>query len=161
VARLSDAILVETNREREARGLQVLRADIRLAQAADRQLTFLRLIGGLRHDSPLPGRETVSARAKAAGVRSDAISENLALIPVRAFMYQRREGGGLEQIESDEPEIDVEQLAVLVVRGWMNSPGHRANLLNPKFTHLGCAVQTGVGPWSGAVAYSAQVFARL
>ena len=24
-----------------------------------------------------------------------------------------------------------------VVKGWMNSPGHRQNILNPKFTHIG------------------------
>lgn len=27
--------------------------------------------------------------------------------------------------------------------GWMNSPGHRANVLNPSFTHLGVGVNTG------------------
>jgi uncharacterized protein YkwD len=27
--------------------------------------------------------------------------------------------------------------------GWMNSPGHRANILNPSFTHLGVGVNTG------------------
>jgi len=29
--------------------------------------------------------------------------------------------------------------------GWMNSPGHRANILNPKFTHLGVGVN--IGKW--------------
>lgn len=38
-----------------------------------------------------------------------------------------------------------EQIATSIHEGWMNSPGHRANLLNPDYTHL------GVG-----VAYSAQ-----
>jgi uncharacterized protein YkwD len=27
-----------------------------------------------------------------------------------------------------------------VVRGWMNSPGHRANILRPKFRHIGIGV---------------------
>jgi len=30
-----------------------------------------------------------------------------------------------------------------VVRAWMNSPGHRANILNPRFTHLGSGYFTG------------------
>ena len=31
-----------------------------------------------------------------------------------------------------------------VVNGWMNSPGHRANILNPSFTHIGVGyVQSG------------------
>ena len=29
--------------------------------------------------------------------------------------------------------------------GWMNSPGHRANVLNPSFTHLGVGVN--IGKW--------------
>jgi hypothetical protein len=34
-----------------------------------------------------------------------------------------------------DPEIPARALT-----GWMNSPGHRANLLNPNFTHLGVAL---------------------
>lgn len=30
-----------------------------------------------------------------------------------------------------------------VMTGWMNSDGHRANILNPDFTHLGVGVRTG------------------
>jgi len=35
------------------------------------------------------------------------------------------------------PEAEVPARAL---SGWMNSPGHRANLLNPSFTHLGVAL---------------------
>lgn len=31
---------------------------------------------------------------------------------------------------------------VSVMAGWMNSPGHRANILNSKFTHLGFGIQS-------------------
>lgn len=30
------------------------------------------------------------------------------------------------------------EFAKIVVEGWMNSPGHRQNILNPDFTYLGC-----------------------
>jgi uncharacterized protein YkwD len=30
------------------------------------------------------------------------------------------------------------EFAKIVVEGWMNSPGHRKNILNPNFTYLGC-----------------------
>lgn len=37
-----------------------------------------------------------------------------------------------------------------MVQMWLASPGHRANLLNPAFTHLGVgAVVTGTGRWFG------------
>lgn len=45
--------------------------------------------------------------------------------------------------------------AQTVVTGWMNSPGHRANILNPEFTHLGVAIAR-----TGDKLYSVQVFAR-
>jgi uncharacterized protein YkwD len=35
-----------------------------------------------------------------------------------------------------------------VMSSWMGSSGHRANILNPTFTHLGVGVRTGSsGPW--------------
>lgn len=37
-----------------------------------------------------------------------------------------------------------------MMRMWMNSPGHRANILNPAFTHVGLgAVKTSSGRWYG------------
>jgi uncharacterized protein YkwD len=35
---------------------------------------------------------------------------------------------------------DVKTLSRSIVDGWMTSPGHRANILNPKYTHLGVGV---------------------
>ena len=44
-----------------------------------------------------------------------------------------------------------------LVQMWMDSAGHRANILNPKFSHLGVgAVQTSTGRWFGV-----QVFLTL
>lgn len=37
-----------------------------------------------------------------------------------------------------------------MMRMWMNSPGHRANILNPRYTHLGTgAARTSSGRWYG------------
>ena len=32
-----------------------------------------------------------------------------------------------------------------VMEGWMNSPGHRANILNGKYTHIGVGICSGCG----------------
>ncbi|HZG38545.1 MAG TPA: CAP domain-containing protein [Nodosilinea sp.] len=45
--------------------------------------------------------------------------------------------------------------AAAVMRAWMNSPGHRQNILNPAFTELGVGYAT-----AGGRIYWAQVFAR-
>lgn len=34
----------------------------------------------------------------------------------------------------------IEEYAACAVEGWMNSPGHRANILNPKFTRIAIAI---------------------
>lgn len=40
--------------------------------------------------------------------------------------------------------------AAVTMVGWMDSPGHRANILNPVFTHLGVGVSIGVWEaWRG------------
>jgi uncharacterized protein YkwD len=45
--------------------------------------------------------------------------------------------------------------AAAVMAAWMNSPGHRQNILNPAFTELGVGYATGAGR-----PYWTQVFAR-
>ncbi len=45
--------------------------------------------------------------------------------------------------------------AAAVISAWMNSPGHRQNILNPAFTEMGVGQATG-----GGRIYWAQVFAR-
>lgn len=45
-----------------------------------------------------------------------------------------------------------------IVEGWLNSPGHCANIMNPQFTQMGIAF--AVDPNSKAGIYWAQVFAR-
>ena len=42
--------------------------------------------------------------------------------------------------------VSADQMMVM----WMNSPGHRANILNPSFTHVGIgATKASSGRWYG------------
>ena len=36
----------------------------------------------------------------------------------------------------------IQHLAQVIMAGWMNSPGHRKNILSPEYTHLGVGVIT-------------------
>ncbi|WP_367649686.1 CAP domain-containing protein [Paenibacillus sp. NEAU-GSW1] len=47
-----------------------------------------------------------------------------------------------------------------VMESWMNSPGHRANILNPNFTHLGVGYVPG-NDQNDYKTYWAQLFVRL
>jgi uncharacterized protein YkwD len=55
------------------------------------------------------------------------------------------------------PLLTYKGLARLVVKGWMKSPGHRANLLNKKYKYLGTAARLSNNPYTTA----APPFARL
>ncbi|MEV0041447.1 CAP domain-containing protein [Streptomyces sp. NPDC050804] len=126
--RTAAEVLALTNAERTAAGLRPLADDPRLAAAAQADSTDMAARAFYSHTSP-EGLEPWD-RAAAAGAAHRGIGENIAC-------GQR---GPRE-----------------VVRGWMNSPGHRANILKRDFTHLGIGFAGG-GP---AGTYWTQLFGQL
>ncbi|GHG53888.1 CAP domain-containing protein [Streptomyces griseocarneus] len=123
--RATGEVLALTNAERAAAGLPPLAADPRLAVAARDHSTDMARRDFYSHTTP-EGREPWD-RARAAGAAHRAIGENIAC---------------------------GQRTPAEVVRGWMNSPGHRANILTPGFTHLG----VGYAPGGRAGTYWTQLF---
>ncbi len=107
------ALLLVANQARASVGLPPLTQDEGLARAARQHAAELAQRGLLDHASPTPGRETVAARLARAGVPYTSHGENLAMVPA-----------GLD-------------LAPTTVSGWLSSPPHRANLLDPSFDRVG------------------------
>ncbi|MEV0738840.1 CAP domain-containing protein [Streptomyces sp. NPDC050549] len=103
-----------TNAERAGAGLRPLAVDPLLAAAAQEHSTDMVARAFYSHTSP-DGSQPWD-RAAAAGSRRRTIGENIAC-------GQRSPGE--------------------VVEGWMNSPGHRANILKPDFTHIGIGFAGG------------------
>jgi len=52
--------------------------------------------------------------------------------------------------------VDVKTQARLIVDGWMTSPGHRRNILDPNYTHLGVGVAA-----KDKMCYATQIFAGV
>ncbi|MER5784159.1 CAP domain-containing protein [Streptomyces mobaraensis] len=125
LARTAAAVLALTNTHRTAAGLRPLSADPRLTAAAQAHSADMAARGYHSHVSPDGGRPW--DRAVAAGCVHRSIGENIAC-------------GQRSPAE--------------VVEGWMNSPGHRANILTPSFTHLG----TGFAGGGPAGTYWTQLF---
>jgi hypothetical protein len=109
-------VLDQTNRLRLARGLGALLWEEQAYKAALGHAQDMLARNYFGHDTP-EGR-TPAQRMAAAGITEVVVGENLAAY----------EG---------YPEADIPKKAV---RDWMNSPGHRANLLKGDFTHLGVAL---------------------
>jgi len=117
-AAFEDQVVTLTNAQRIAHGCPALRADARLQAAAIAHSLDMRVRSYFAHDTP--DGATPWARIQAQGY-SDPSAENIAM------------GQGTPQA---------------VVDAWMNSPGHRANILNCSSKAIGVGVQFGPGgPW--------------
>ncbi|ORX95119.1 SCP-domain-containing protein [Basidiobolus meristosporus CBS 931.73] len=112
------AMLRLVNKQRRLNGQAPLRLDNRLIRAAQKHTDYQARVDQMTHDEP--GRP-MSSRVSETGFKWSAVGENVAK--------------GYGSIE-----------AVMV--GWMNSPGHRSNILNPSYTHLGSGYSANGNYWT-------------
>jgi uncharacterized protein YkwD len=108
-------VLTLVNDERAAVGLDALVRNQTLEEEADEYACEMIHYNFFAHVNPVTGT-TLADRTEAIGYDYVLVGENLA--------------AGL-----DTPQQ--------VVQAWMDSPGHRANILEPQFTELGVGVRGG------------------
>ena len=113
VPSLETQMLELVNQERTSRGLKPLAADPELTEVARRHSTDMFARGYFSHYTP-EGLDPFE-RMKEANVRFRTAGENLALAPTLQIAHT----------------------------GLMNSPGHRANILNPHFGRVGIGIMDG------------------
>lgn len=112
-----------TNREREKRGLKSLALDKRLQLAARQHSNDMLLNRYLSHDSSIEINKTAFQRVYNSGLPVLVIGENVA----------ENIGSAVPSLLRDKPD----SLVKVVMEEWMKSPGHRKNILNSEFTHMG------------------------
>jgi uncharacterized protein YkwD len=146
-ALLARAIFRETNRVRAAHGVASLAPLASLDTAADQQATYMALALRAQHDNPIPFEHDVLDRVTHLGLHPTHVAENAIMMPA-----QRPPGEPIRDYTYTE-------MAARLVEGWMNSPGHRVNLLDPRVTHLGCAARLahGIGQGDQRI-FAVQVF---
>ena len=108
-------IIASTNQERLSAGLRPLAEDPLLARAADQKLADMIKSNYFAHVSPQGAGP--DAWVKKEGYRYILVGENLAM-------------GNFKDAED-------------LIRAWMESPGHRANIMNPKYREIGVAARKG------------------
>nr|WP_242620941.1 CAP domain-containing protein [Streptomyces sp. BK239] len=112
-------VLALVNKERAAAGCSPVTANDRLTRAADDYSDVMANSGVMSHTGP--DGSTMTTRVEAAGYQWSTLGENIA------------------QGQADSASV---------MKSWMNSPGHRANILNCSFKELGVGVHFGDGgPW--------------
>lgn len=120
-AALEEAIFQSTNAERRRHGLSTLRPEAQLANVARRHSQDMARRGYFSHVNP------------------DGLGHG-----DRVAREHRRLVGNLrENLWSGEGyrTESAAELAEIIVEGWMNSPGHRANILEPSVERLGVGVR--------------------
>ncbi len=115
-----------TNDERKKQGLAPFKYDARLHKSARLHSIEMITLDYFSHDSPTETNKTVSMRIEKQNYRWRVCSENISTSSgssTRALPPQR-----------------YDDVAKGIVNGWMNSPGHRANILQTNATDIGVGV---------------------
>ena len=112
-------IFVLVNEERKKAGLPELFYDVSLQSAARQHSQEMLKLDYFSHLSPTGGLKNPSDRVYRSGLSDYVVGENIAVHSL---------------------DVSAEKVAEQLMEQWMNSPGHRANILRPEFTHIGIGV---------------------
>jgi uncharacterized protein YkwD len=139
---LGDAVFAATNRVRKRFGYGIFLPKAALTEAAADQTSYMALMERASHTSRIVGERDASERVHRHGYFPPTVAEN-----VLSFKLE----------EEENPTAD--ELAARALEFWMNSPGHRSNILRRDMEQLGCAVNLVRLPGGDVVVFAAQVFA--
>lgn len=119
IGKMAQQVIDLTNQQRKQNGLPALKADTQLSGVANKKANDMEQNHYFSHTSPTYGSPFDMMRDF--GVSYKSAGENIA------------EG---------------QQTAQDVVNAWMNSEGHRKNILNPDFTNIGVGFDGNGNYWS-------------
>jgi uncharacterized protein YkwD len=145
---LDAAVFHETIRRRLQNGLSPCEYHSKVREAARLQSVAMAKRRFVEHVNPDPRQRTFSDRAKLVGLRPRLLAENVASAFGRRYksgmeFFVRQERG--EKIYSYQPNgapIPMHtyiSFAEALLDEWMESPGHRKNILLDSAKYLGCA----------------------
>ncbi|QKS73155.1 hypothetical protein FLK61_24885 [Paenalkalicoccus suaedae] len=100
----------------------------------------VRLTNQERAAQGLPALQAASDVADVARIKSEDMRDNSYFShdsPTYGSPFQMMEHYGLDFRAAGENIAAGQRTPEQVVEGWMNSPGHRANILSERFTHIG------------------------
>lgn len=144
---LHAAIFYRTNYERARQGLSALKFNLQLEIAAYNHSKAMSQRRFFAHNNPYSQRRrTPSKRGRLAGITNPKVAENIA--NVFGLKYQGGKsvyfrGSGRFSYSPGGPLVQPHtyaSFAAYVLKKWMNSPGHRKNILSTSGKQLGCGV---------------------
>ena len=142
---LHAAIFYETGRQRALNGLQPFKHSPALESAAKGHSDDMVRLNFFSHHSPVMGKGSLAQRLALVGVSNASSAENISYnfgieYESGRGVFSPEQNGGYFSYEYRGKPIESHTylgLARAALRGWMNSPGHRKNILNPVYVYLG------------------------
>jgi len=123
---VEELIIVLVNEERQKLGLSTLSQDTLLTSLAREHSTSMVENNFFSHDR-YPGQRSFDHNQPPGTIRG----ENLSKTPTRRLI--------------PGPYLSLQEACEWAVSGWMDSPGHRDNMLEPKFSRTGVGVSLSDG----------------
>lgn len=108
-----------TNKEREKNGLAILEIDHAVEEVAQKKSEDMATHNYFSHTSPTYGSP-----------------------------FEMLQQFGVDYTTASENIASGQKTPAEVVKGWMNSPGHRKNILNEEVTHIGVGYAENGGYWT-------------
>jgi len=164
---LDAAVFHETNRRRAEHRLPALGYHLKAEEMARMQARAMAKGEFVEHDNPDPKRKTMEDRAKVVGLQARVLAENVASTFGRRyqsgkpFFTREERGRTVYSYEPNGPPIPMHtyaSFAEALVESWMQSPGHRKNILHKEPEYLGCACELARKANAMETFYCAQVF---
>lgn len=142
---LDAAVRVEVNYYRCRAGLRPLRSDASLRKLAKGHSKWMARARNMSHTSTVSGRRTLGDRLKRSGIRWKAAAENIGMVHRFQLEAQRFYGDSdsCQFTNSSGRKIQphsYRSLARYIVGLWMNSPGHKHNIMDRRMTKVGTAI---------------------
>lgn len=148
-----DALTLESlvfeyiNAERHRHRMAPFNPDRALWQAARAHSGDMAARNYFSHDAPrgFMRKTGFGDRLRSHGVVARQMAENIAMLPLvnSRTVTRRPDQYGRMTTDIQEARLNYDRLAAWAVQQWMESPGHRKNILNPSLSTMGIGVAVG------------------
>lgn len=153
---LDAAVRAEVNYHRCRAGLRPLgQAENTLSRVAAAHSQWMARSRTLSHRSSVPGKSSLKDRIKSANIKFRAGSENIGMVHryrIDGMSFRILDSGSCKFASHQGENLSAHTYASLArhaVSLWMNSKGHRKNILDPKVTRVSTAAAFGDGQYCG------------
>lgn len=155
---LHAAMFYVTNEIRIKHGIEPFIYDEKYEKIAADHANDMVIYNFYSHISKIKGKKTIRDRINLAGINPKTVAENISIN--HAFQYQEGrkvyppENGEFQYATGNKENLQMHSyisFAREVLKLWMNSPNHKANILNPTHQYIGC----------GAMIFSEKTFYNM